>query len=80
MRSIKRSAFITIDSGEQPSFELASDILRVKANDITKSLGNIMPVKLIKVETISFDREVYKDKIMNETKQFWLATGLMIKL
>lgn len=79
MRSIKGSKFITIDSGEQSSVANASSILLVKAKGITKSLSNLMPVKLVKVEIISFDRDIPHNQGVDKV-QIWLATGLMVKL
>jgi hypothetical protein len=73
MKSIKGSMFITINSGEQDTFGIASQILGLKAEKLTAQLTNVMPVKLIKVETISF--------IPNgDVSTKWLATGLLKKI
>lgn len=58
MRSIKSSKFITIDSGEQKSFINACNKLNEEANVITDRMNTVMPLKLVKVEIISFDRTV----------------------
>ena len=78
MRSIKGSKFFTIDSGEQISLLSATIELNNKADSIRKSLNHVMPVKLVKVEIISIDKQV-KLHSMN-VNTVWLATGLMVKL
>lgn len=65
--------FISISSGEQPSFIQAANKLAQKAVTIDSQLNVIMPVRLVKVEIISFPTKDNESTI-------WLATGLMKKV
>lgn len=81
MRSIRNSKFITISSGEKASYKIASETIEWLARATTESLKMIMPVKLVKVEVISFDRTYTDvDGITVRHMTIRLATGLMVKL